>query len=163
MKIVVMSDSHGDIMTVRKIISAHKDASIFIHLGDGEKDIETVRDENPLLTIYNVAGNCDIDRYSSSTPTSKVIKVRAVNMNIFICHGHNYSIKTTYEEIIEYSLKKECKIAMFGHTHKPYEGYKRNIFLFNPGSCSRYNESGISYGIIYIDNSGNISSEIRDI
>ncbi|MBQ3919944.1 MAG: metallophosphoesterase family protein, partial [Oscillospiraceae bacterium] len=69
MKIVVMSDSHGDIMTVRKIISAHKDASIFIHLGDGENDIETVRDENPRLTIYNVAGNCDIDRYSSSTPT----------------------------------------------------------------------------------------------
>ncbi|MBQ9199658.1 MAG: hypothetical protein IJ141_05715 [Lachnospiraceae bacterium] len=51
MKMVVISDSHGDIVTVRKIISMHKDANIFIHLGDGEKDIESICDEYPMLTI----------------------------------------------------------------------------------------------------------------
>lgn len=73
---------------------------------------------------------CDIDQFSSFTPTSRVIKARPNNMNIFICHGHNYNIKKTYDEIFEYSLKNDCKIAMFGHTHKSYEGYKKGIFLF---------------------------------
>ena len=47
MKIIVFSDSHGYTYNLKKAVEKHLDANLLIHLGDGQKDIETVMAEHP--------------------------------------------------------------------------------------------------------------------
>lgn len=35
MRILVVSDTHGDFRTLRKVVDAHQEADIIVHCGDG--------------------------------------------------------------------------------------------------------------------------------
>ena len=58
---------------------------------------------------------------------------------IFICHGHNYRVKLTYELLYYRTLELKCDAALFGHTHSSYSSYDGGVLLFNPGSASGHN------------------------
>ena len=55
-----MSDSHGSLESVEKIISANPNADMFIHLGDGEREVAAVRAKYPDLNLISVCGNCNV-------------------------------------------------------------------------------------------------------
>ena len=61
--------------------------------------------------------------------------------------------------LLAYSRKIGAKIALFGHTHVPYNQYHDGIYMLNPGSiafprdCSRP-----SYGLIDITPKGIITN-----
>ena len=153
MKIVVMSDSHGNVRALQKIFDRMADsADMFIHLGDGEADIERMKEKYPALKIYNVAGNCD---WSSMAPSFKVIEADGVKL--FACHGHNHGVKYGYERLFFTAIENGCKLAMFGHTHERFEYYnsEHGIYLYNPGSCSSPHDGNKpSFGVVDITKSG---------
>ena len=43
MKILVFSDTHGDVTKMERAIRSHSDAEAIIHCGDGETDVEYVK------------------------------------------------------------------------------------------------------------------------
>jgi len=59
MRVLVVSDTHGDAYALRRVIQSQPDAKIIFHLGDGIKDVDKISDEFPNREFCVVSGNCD--------------------------------------------------------------------------------------------------------
>ena len=84
MRVVVVSDTHGNIAAADKIVSDNISCDHFIFLGDGISEVEILRSKYPDKSFFFVAGNCD----KCSAPTSMVIEL--FNTRILLTHGHLY-------------------------------------------------------------------------
>lgn len=155
MRIIAMSDSHGDAYALKRIFERTKDTgNIFVHLGDGEHELDLMRSEYPSLDIRHVAGNCD---YGSMSPNFDVIT--AGSAKILITHGHIFGIKYGIERLCQEADKQGCNVALFGHTHCRFQSYEYGIYLMNPGSCScprDFNKP--SYGFVDITPAGIVTN-----
>ncbi len=150
MRIVVISDTHRDFRTLRQIVEKHlEDANLFIHLGDGEQDVDQLLGLYPELPIEMVRGNCD---FASFLPDTDI--VFAGNVKIFICHGHTMNVKSSLEPLVSQARKNGCRIALYGHTHRGDTHYDEGIYVMNPGSPSQPRDGSASYGIIDITPGG---------
>lgn len=157
MRIVVISDSHGSSFSVEKIIVRNSSAEIFIHLGDGEREISSLKMKYPHLDIRHVAGNCDIN---SSSPMVHVIDTKFAR--ILCTHGHRYGVKSSLDTLRSIAIDNECSVALFGHTHERYNSYHENIYFMNPGSCSSPRDGkGPSYGYIDLTNAGIVTNVVN--
>lgn len=159
MKIVVMSDSHGNYRNVRKILDDNRDASMIIHLGDGEADLEQLRMDDPALAdrIIYVCGNCDMGMYK------RTAVVTPGGVGIFLAHGDNYKVKTDKEYIADAAAKSGCTAAFFGHTHERYNEVINGIQLLNPGSCDMQGDgTAPSYAVAEVRD-GRLDIQIIDI
>jgi len=153
MRIMVVSDTHGQSAPLRKALLSQPKAEIVIHLGDGEEDIDEVREEFPKKMFLQVCGNCD---WGSKLPISD--EFTAEGIKIFYTHGHFYGVKTGYDNLISAAQKKGAKIALFGHTHMAVERYKDGLYIMNPGSLhTKYG----TYGIIDITAQGIVLNTIK--
>ena len=75
MRIIVLSDTHGNPKVLETILTRHADADACIHLGDGEGDVKLFLSCHPEWEskFYAVRGNCD---FNSSLPISRTIEHR---------------------------------------------------------------------------------------
>ena len=69
MRIIVFSDTHGNYSAMHKIFKRNGDADLFIFLGDGERDLDSLRVQYLDKKIVNVSGNCD---FASLTPENDI-------------------------------------------------------------------------------------------
>jgi len=136
MKILVVSDSHGNEHILTQLALKHQDCSYFLHLGDSEL---------PRFMIYpfiSVKGNCDFEDY----PLFK--KINLPFGFLFLEHGHN----DLYNNI-DYIKSKNCLVYLHGHTHKHYLKKIDGIYIANPGSLTRPRDGDKgSYLIINAEN-----------
>ncbi len=158
MKILVVSDTHGDFAVLKDIIESNADADMLIHLGDGERDIAKARELFPMLPIVYVAGNCDYGNHEKSHITT------ACGIKIFCCHGHRYGVRDGIELLAETARKYDCSIALYGHTHISRIDQTNNIVVMNPGSpsCPRGGKKP-SYGIIELNVNAAVDPKIIEI
>ena len=56
MKLLVVSDVHGDLDALERAVDAEADADAVIFLGDGLREAEDLQDMRPELKIYSVRG-----------------------------------------------------------------------------------------------------------
>lgn len=146
-----MSDSHGSFSALQRVVEASMDrGDIFVHLGDGERELELIRSKYPMLDIRHCAGNCD---FGSLSPNMDIIF--AGKVKVLFTHGHLYNVKYGVETVKSIARDHGCKAALFGHTHCRFESYEDGIYLLNPGSCSCPRDfSKPSYGYIDITEQG---------
>ncbi len=152
MKILVISDSHGNIALLKHILSAHH-VDMIIHLGDHETDMKRAIKELPdeiipkTTEIHTVSGNCD-----GHLLTHASHKILATEYgNILICHGHDLGVKTSINRLYYKAKENDCRLALFGHTHCRFSLMEDGIFLFNPGSITSPRDyMPPSYGIIHM-------------
>lgn len=150
MRIVVISDTHRSYRALREIVEKHeRDADLFLFAGDGERELEDVRDEFLRKTFLAVRGNCD---FASQEQVSRI--VMAGDVKIFLTHGHMYGVKGGTAGILSAAKENGAKVALYGHTHVAYAGYEDGIYLLNPGSAAQPRAGRPSYGIIDITASG---------
>ncbi len=147
MKIIVVSDVHGDYQRLSDIIDAEKDACNVIFLGDGLSETEMLQDEHPALRIYTVRGNCD---YASFSPTAAVASFEGINF--FYTHGQLYSVKSGLDELAFAARARSADVALFGHTHVPCLEKREGLTLFNPGAVTSGRGGMGSYGVIEVKN-----------
>lgn len=155
-KVLVLSDSHGDINTVKKIIKREKDCNTIIHLGDHFTDLEEVKID-PKKTVLSVRGNCDW----SGADTEELIDI--MGTRIFLTHGHLYGVKYTYTELFYRARELEADLVLFGHTHEAMNEDFEGIRLYNPGTTSRRTYGDPGYGIIYITANKKFAVEQRHL
>ena len=148
MNILVISDSHGRIEPLIKIVH-DVNPDIIFHLGDHNSDAEHLRKVFPLIqNIFSIAGNND---YEGSLTLVKYATVQG--KKIMYCHGHTFSVRKNSNEILEMALKNNCDIALYGHTHIVENNIKSNVLILNPGSTYfPYDNSSPSYAILDTDN-----------
>lgn len=134
MKIVVVSDNHGDEIILKRILSIHSDADLFLHCGDSQMQ------PYELSPFISVKGNndfgCDYPyELYFDTPIGK----------IYMCHG-NFLYGIT-PQLVE---SKKCKIFLFGHIHRKRLQKFKDTYVACPGSTSLPRGEEPSYLIIEI-------------
>lgn len=144
MKILVMSDSHGDTFDAALAVEQEPEAKYVFHLGDGEHDIDDLAEKYTNRDFIRVRGNCD---FLSNLNTTAYIEIEGVR--IFAAHGHTLYVRDGYTSLYFAAKERNADIALFGHTHSPYLDNYNGVRLFNPGSI----HDG-RYGLIVIDSKG---------
>ncbi len=137
---------------MQSVIDAWKgeyDAVFF--LGDGIDDAEKlILPEGKSLIA--VRGNCD---YRSEAPKAAITDVGGYVF--FLCHGHEFGVKSGLSALERRARKEGADAALFGHTHIRYEdcaGGDRPLYLFNPGSIAFPVYGGPSFGVITVTMQG---------
>ena len=144
MKILVLSDSHGDIDVLAPIIKANIHAvQHVIHLGDGCGDMELFSREYTDTAFHIVSGNCDL---SPAFPEKLICTISG--KKFFITHGHRYGVKKSYDRIRYAALEAAADICLFGHTHEPAAFEYEGISFMNPGAVFAMGLIRPTYGII---------------
>lgn len=148
MKIIVLSDSHGDIEKAEKVISKNRDADLIIHLGDYFRDAQQLADKYPLIPMEYIYGNSDF--MIGDVPSEKLLVYEG--KKIFITHGHRYSVKWDYDNICKKAEETGADVLLFGHTHVAEVIDRGNYKVINPGSISDSRDGKAeSYALIRIN------------
>lgn len=149
MRIVVVSDTHRDTWNLERVVEAQKRADYFIHLGDGEDDLETVAAVHPDKSFLFVRGNCD---FGSQSPMEN--ELIASGKRILYTHGHQFYVKYGLSELISHARSNQADIVLYGHTHVANTSYEDGLYIMNPGSLGHPREGCPSYGVIDITPAG---------
>lgn len=135
MKIGIISDTHGSLTALRKVVSMAPPVEFWIHCGDYAFDGERLEGMTG-LTVYSVAGNCDVMRGPVTAKPDQFLKIE--DRRIWVTHGHLYMNETrSVREMGWWGQRLEQDLVIFGHTHVPVFEQQGNIWLINPGSPSR--------------------------
>ena len=149
MRLLVISDTHGDISKVCKVVNEIKDLiDGIIHLGDIVEDADKLRKLYSQIPVYNICGNCD---YGTNVPPLNILDFEG--KKIFITHGHLFSVYYDTTKLVYKAMELGADVALFGHTHIPHLEKIHNVYAMNPGSLTQpRGGSKPSYGIIKIEN-----------
>ena len=150
MKILIVSDTHGQEKNLEEVLEKESPIDALIHLGDlegGEDFINT----HVSCPAYLVSGNND---FFCSLPREREITLG--NSKVLLTHGHYYYVSLGVEELRRQAASRDYQVVMFGHTHKPYFETKDGVTILNPGSLSYPRQEGSrpSYMIMEIDEKG---------
>ncbi len=139
MKLLVISDTHGDTYSLKSAINARSDAEVIIHCGDGNSEFEAMKALYPEKHFIGVRGNCD---FCCSAENIETITLEG--KKLFITHGHLYNAKYGLYNLVCAAREAEADLLLFGHTHIPLEDYDDGLYIVNPGSCRGY-DAGYAY------------------
>lgn len=154
-KVMCISDIHGNIECLKKIIYRYKEenADKLLILGDfsgygflSSSDFEVAEILNNMAgSIVAVKGNCDSSRaddlFNFALPYTRDFKLN--ELTITLTHGHIYNRN---------NLPENCgKIFLSGHTHIGLIEKIGNKIIANPGSISKP-RGGSKKSYLLIDN-----------
>ena len=141
MKIIVVSDTHGNYDLLQKIYLKHQDAKYFFHLGDSELP------ENYLFPFLIIKGNCD---YFLNAPEKLTINYEFGKAHLE--HGN----KIPFIIFDSYVKSLDVDYFFYGHTHQKSFEIVGKTYVFNPGSLTKPRDDNEgSYLIIEIDDQNN--------
>ncbi len=153
MKILVVSDTHGDTYSLKTAINSKPEAEVIIHCGDGNSEFESLRALYPEKHFIGVKGNCDL-----FTSASNVETITLEGKKLFITHGHIYNAKYGLYNLVCAAREADADLLLFGHTHNALEDYDDGLYIVNPGSCHGY---GGSYAYIDITEKGIVTRHFK--
>ena len=130
MKILVVSDSHGQISDMERAVEL-EDPRIVIHLGDRVEDAEDLERRCPNPVFISLPGNCDY--FCPDRPDRLLRKLGGIS--IFMTHGHRYGVKSDLLRLTLAAREAGAEIALFGHTHCALCEKQDGLWLMNPGAC----------------------------
>jgi len=139
-KLLVLSDTHGSVSTLKTVLNWAKDrippngtigAAAF--LGDGISDLNQAANATGFFCDWKVVnGNND---YGCSFPEAAMFDF--CENSFFICHGHRHSLYGGYHTLITTASRAGANVVLFGHSHVPFQKNADGILLVNPGSIGR--------------------------
>ena len=144
MKILVLSDSHGNLSNMVRAVERSSPRMI-LHLGDCWRDGEKLNALFPDIPFAQVPGNCD---YRPSEPAERLLFVE--DKRVLICHGHTYGVKQSLLSAGFAAEDQNLDLFLFGHTHRPLVDMRGKTLFLNPGSIGDYCHP--FYGIVTILN-----------
>lgn len=154
MRVVAFSDSHGkadELLAAVRLALRGGRIDVCVHCGDGMRDMDGVepalREANPDVRIYTVAGNCDlavIDPVYAAEFTADGVRMLAV-------HGDKHSAKQHYGALVELAQRRGAAVLFFGHTHRPFLEAEGGVYLINPGAVERAHAGRVAYAQAVVD------------
>lgn len=165
MKILVVSDTHGDLGNLERVLRIlGSRLDLLLHLGDGARDLDRLpRSPERSIPCLQVKGNMDSDPH---LPPSRV--TRAGGHLLYLSHGHAALASGSPLPMILAAREAGASACLFGHTHVPHKSYSEGLLVLNPGSLSRpRNGWGPSFALLTVPEAGDgrieaTHYEIRD-
>ena len=161
MKCIILSDSHGDLASVRVVLSKNRDAEVVFFLGDGLSDIFEVKKDFPSVAFIAVSGNCDVRLFDAP----RIENITLEGKRIVLTHGDVFMVKSSLVGLRSLAEDTHADIILFGHTHAPTleaigTSYGKAI-LFNPGSVRGALYGSGSFGVVDLKDSADSIPEVR--
>ena len=150
-KIVVISDTHGNISLIEKLLPIINESDYLIHLGDGIKDLVPFMRDIKAETIW-VYGNCD------GGGEDKIIEIDG--LKILLTHGDRHGVKNSLYALHARAKEEQVSVVFYGHTHVYSIIEEEGVTLINPGSLNDFLERSYCYAVIY---GGKITAKIVPI
>lgn len=147
MRILIVSDTHGNAEPIRLILDQEGSFDMLIHCGDIEGQEQYIRS---LIdgTCLMVKGNNDGCSYLDREMMFSLGDDRAM-----LVHGDRYGVSLGIERLREEALSRKAGICFFGHTHKPFLETYGSLTMLNPGSLAYPRQAGRkpTYAVMEID------------
>lgn len=125
LKLLVMSDTHGDNAIIRQVVAANPEVDAIFHCGDSELPAN----DQALKGIHVVQGNCDLE---GTFPEEKTVDVEGTR--IYITHGHLFRVKSTLMPLKYRAEEVGADLVLFGHSHLLGTEKDGDVLFLNPGS-----------------------------
>lgn len=148
MKVVVISDSHGNIANVKHVMefALKVKCKAVIHCGDWNtlESVETVL--RCRIPVYGVLGNADIDKRTADR-LQRIDKKR-FNKDFlkFEIGGRKIGVVHSFSSRLISSIES-LSIVFSGHKHRQQEYMQGGVKIVNPGAL----ENNISFAIYDTD------------
>lgn len=128
MRILVVSDSHGNYRNLFKARELAGQIDTIIHLGDGEGDAAMLAAAED-IPVLQVAGNCD---FGAGSP--RELLETLAGRRLLICHGDRYGVKLGLTQLLDRAKSCSAAAVLYGHTHQAQVEQHDGIWLINPGT-----------------------------
>lgn len=132
MRILVVSDSHGNMEALRRAVARAGSVVAILHAGDEVCDADALRRE-VRVPVISVAGNWD--RADTEHPLWCVID--SYGPRVLLTHGHTLGVKRDLTQLLETAGQHKAAVALYGHTHRYAVGVHNGVLVMNPGSCAQ--------------------------
>jgi putative phosphoesterase len=154
MKIVIFSDSHGDVETMCNVVVSEQPDTI-IHLGDHVKDADKLKERYPNIQFFKVLGNTD----SKNEDEEWIQYIEICGKRFMLTHGHTFIDEAATFRQGEQKMfidSGDVNIILYGHTHEPFINCCNGKWIMNPGRIGRKHDgTNIPvYGVLKIDEFG---------
>jgi len=152
-KILICSDTHRVDDNFYKVLEKVSPVDLIIHCGDAE-GTEYEMQAVAGCEMEVVCGNND---FFTILPKERVLDI--AGNKILVTHGHYYRVSAGYETLAEEAASRGCNMAFFGHTHLPFMGEMKGVYLVNPGSLTYPRQYGRvpTYVIMEVDEKGEVT------
>lgn len=155
-KILVLSDSHGDVGTMLEIAEREHPNEIF-HLGDCVRDAESLSFACPETPVIMVPGNCD-----GWTGMSERLLLERNGVRILLAHGHRWHVKSGVGGALADARMCGADILLYGHTHQAVCCTEEDgLWRMNPGTAGGV-YAPATYGVVLLEG-GKISCEVKPV
>lgn len=166
MKILIFSDSHGDVEIMCEVIEKEK-PDMIIHLGDSIADAEQLSNKYPNIKIIKNLGNSDSNKENDEW----IQYIDICGKRFMLTHGHIFN-EGAWEDVTDDKARRKMLKSMYehnvdvllhGHAHEPYLHStqimpSRYCWIMCPGRIGRkVNYSGTFnqiYGLLRINEAG---------
>lgn len=130
MRILLISDSHGNNDAVDELIAKWPNVDLYLHAGDSESHPRSI------YPFRTVRGNCDY-----SFDMQEELLIPTPFGNILMRHKKEITAKKLEE--------KDVKVYIYGHTHVPECVKRKGVAFINPGSIAYpRSEFGSTYMVL---------------
>lgn len=127
MRILVLSDTHGNYPLALKAVEECDPHDQVVHLGDEVEDalmLEQITGRH----IVKVAGNCD---YMTGQPRELCMALDSIR--VLITHGDKYQVKSGLARLHRKALQERAHVVLYGHSHRASIDTVGGILFINPG------------------------------
>ena len=128
--IAVLSDTHGNVGAIERIMPVLEGCDLVVHLGDCFTDMSAFR-ERLKSKLICVRGNCDF------STEEKVKTVDIEGKRLLFTHGDLFGVKGSLTRLSYFAEEKQADAVFFGHTHEAMCERVNGILYVNPGAISR--------------------------
>lgn len=131
MRILIISDTHGNYPLAFKVCETAEPFDILIHLGDGGDDAALLASALD-VGVIQLAGNCD---HGSNAP--RELLWECSGKKLLLVHGDAYGVKNGLIRLEKRALEVGADVVLFGHTHRATVTSLSGILAINPGTLMR--------------------------
>src|SRR3974390_1590912 len=112
MKLLILSDTHGNYPLALKASEIAGEFDGILHLGDGMEDAGILA-EITGCQVTTIVGNCD-----PAAAAPRELSTVYAGKKIFCTHGDCYNVKAGLARLHKKALAEEAQIVLYGHTHR---------------------------------------------
>ncbi|MEW6547122.1 MAG: metallophosphoesterase [Bacillota bacterium] len=147
MRVGVLSDTHGNLALVERIMEEMGSVDLLLHAGDYYEDSCRLAERG--VRVIGVLGNCDC---RVEGPAERLVQV--AGKRVLLTHGHRYRVKQDFRPLLARARELNADVVVFGHTHRAEAFWLGKVLFFNPGSLHAPCGEGPSYGMLLISEDG---------
>ena len=149
MKIIVISDTHGNFPLALRACEHAEPIDLAIHLGDSDDGNDAELLEQFLdVDVIKVAGNCDP---GSDAPRELIWECKG--RRLLLAHGDRYGVKNGMSRLEQRALEAGADAVLFGHTHCATITTRSGMLFVNPGTLMK-SGAPTTFAILEISSTG---------